>query len=269
MIFVHDTGRMCNNILQYAHVYAWGREHHRKTMSMRFSYKYPFFHICDTPPHNRLTYLVAKCAAKLKLIPTARFNRGIADYSFEERLMLTKRYVFVTGWYAYWYDLFLKYKAEILSLFAFHQDIEKHVSDIMGNDHNLKLGIHIRRGDYATFEGGRNYFSDEQYMSFIKSFLNLYPEENVSIYICGNDPELNHDYYTKCLSKYNVVFPSGSPGEDLCLLSHCDYLVGARSTFSLVASMYRDIPIYWIEDVTANLTKDSFKNFEYYFKDIH
>lgn len=30
MIFVTDKGRMCNNILQYGHVYAWAREHGRK-----------------------------------------------------------------------------------------------------------------------------------------------------------------------------------------------------------------------------------------------
>ena len=52
MIFVHDKGRMANNMLQYGHVYAWGREHGRTTMSMRFAYKYPWFHICHTPHHN-------------------------------------------------------------------------------------------------------------------------------------------------------------------------------------------------------------------------
>lgn len=49
MIFVHDKGRMANNMLQYGHVYAWGREHGRTTMSMRFAYKYPWFQICETP----------------------------------------------------------------------------------------------------------------------------------------------------------------------------------------------------------------------------
>ena len=39
MIFVHDKGRMANNMLQYGHVYAWGREHGRTTVSMRFAYK--------------------------------------------------------------------------------------------------------------------------------------------------------------------------------------------------------------------------------------
>ena len=45
MIFVTDKGRMANNMFQYGHVYAWGREHGRSTMSMRFAYKYPDFRI--------------------------------------------------------------------------------------------------------------------------------------------------------------------------------------------------------------------------------
>ena len=51
---------MCNNILQYAHLYAWGREHHRATLSMRFAYKYRYFHICDTPHHSMVWYLMGK-----------------------------------------------------------------------------------------------------------------------------------------------------------------------------------------------------------------
>ena len=52
MLFVRDKGRMCNNILQYGHVYAWAREHRRRSVSMRFAYKYPYFHICHTRYHN-------------------------------------------------------------------------------------------------------------------------------------------------------------------------------------------------------------------------
>jgi hypothetical protein len=238
-------------------------------MSMRFSYKYPYFHICDTFPHNVLTYILVKFAVIIRLIPTVKFDRGIDNYSKEEIKMLSKRYVFVSGWYACWYDLFLKYKEEIKGLFAFHPDITKRVYDIMIKNESINLGIHVRRGDYATFEGGRNYFTDEQYLYFIKSFVDLVGKGKVNIYICGNDPDLNHDFYISNLPQCEIIFPNGSPGEDLCLLSHCDYLIGARSTFSLVASFYRNIPIYWIEDATAKLTMDSFQNFEYYFRDIH
>ena len=119
MIFVHDKGRMANNMLQYGHVYAWGREHGRETMSMRFAYKYPWFHICHTPHHNFPTYAFAKYAAKWGLIPAVHFDEENADYSRKEQLMLSKRMIMVEGWYARWYDLFLKYKPEILKLFAF------------------------------------------------------------------------------------------------------------------------------------------------------
>ena len=84
MIFVHDKGRMANNMLQYGHVYAWGREYGCPTMSMRFAYKYPWFHICHTPYHNFPTYVFAKYAAKWGLIPTVHFDEEGADYSREE-----------------------------------------------------------------------------------------------------------------------------------------------------------------------------------------
>ena len=52
MIFVLDKGRMCNNILQYGHVYAWAREHGKRAVSMRFAYKYRYFHNTDSRPNS-------------------------------------------------------------------------------------------------------------------------------------------------------------------------------------------------------------------------
>ena len=133
MIFVHDKGRMANNMLQYGHVYAWGREHGRTTMSMRFAYKYPWFHICHTPHHNFPTYVFAKYAAKWGLIPCVHFDEEHADYSREEQMMLDSKLLMVQGWYARWYDLFLKYKPEILELFAFDEAVERKAKERLGD----------------------------------------------------------------------------------------------------------------------------------------
>ena len=57
---MRDKGQMCNNILQFAHVYAFARENGRRAVSMRFSYKYPYFRICKSPKHNFLRYVLAK-----------------------------------------------------------------------------------------------------------------------------------------------------------------------------------------------------------------
>ena len=263
MIYVHDRGRMANNILQYGHLYAWGREHGRETMSMRFAYKYQYFHICNTKHHNFATYVFAKYAAKWGLIPMVTFSEDKAQNRRNEDIMLQKRMLVVTGWEAHWYDLFLKYKSEILALFAFRPEIEEKVVEVM-NHEDMILGVHIRRGDYATFYDGKFFFSDEQYVGVIRRFLALHPDRQVRVFICGNDPKLDKDYYRQELPSCEVVFPDGNPGEDLCLLSHCDYLIGAPSTFSLVAAMYHDRPLYWMMDADAPLSEGSFR----YFNDL-
>ena len=258
---------MANNILQYGHVYAWGREHGRKTMSMRFAYKYPYFHICNTKHHNFATYVFAKYAAKWGLIPMVTFSEDKAQNRRNEDIMLQKRMLVVTGWEAHWYDLFLKYKSEILALFAFRPEIEEKVVETM-NHGDMLLGVHIRRGDYATFYDGKFFFSDEQYVGVIRRFLALHPDRQVRVFICGNDPKLDKDYYRQELPSCEVVFPDGNPGEDLCLLSHCDYLIGAPSTFSLVAAMYHDRPLYWMMDADAPLSESSFRYFDDLFQHI-
>jgi hypothetical protein len=270
MIFVHDKGRMANNILQYGHVYAWGREHGRKTVSMRFSYKYPWFHICHTPYHHFLTYVFAKYAAKWGLIATVRFDEEKSDYSREEQQILERKMVLVGGWQAHWYDLFLKYKPEILQLFAFDEKVRSKVEGIVGEypADSLRLGVHIRRGDYCRWHGGKYFFTDDQYLSVIRQFLSLHPERKTVIFICGNDPMLDQEKYRQELKGHTVVFPAGNPAEDMCLLSECHYLVGAPSTFTLVASMYHDAPLYWIKDASARLSERSFDVFDNLFRHI-
>ena len=269
MIFVHDKGRMANNILQYGHVYAWGREHGRKTMSMRFAYKYPWFNICHTPHHNFPTYVFAKFAAKIGLIPTVRFDEEDADYSREEKLMLTKRMVLVAGWYARWYELFLKYKTDILQLFAFDESVERKVEEILGEKDGIRLGVHIRRGDYATFHGGRFFYSDQQYVDLIRRYHeNCCPTERLSVYFCTNDPKIDQHFYREQLADCSVHFPAGNPAEDLCLLSHCDFLMGAPSTFTLVAAMYHDTPLYWIKNPEKTPISTDFRPFDELFRQI-
>ena len=52
----------------------------------------------------------------------------------------------------------------------------------------------------------------------------------------------------------------GNPAEDLYMLSICDYIIGAPSTFSLVASMYHDTPLYWMMSDKEDIRFDFFNN---------
>lgn len=268
MIFVTDKGRLCNNIIQYGHLYAWGREHGRQTMSMRFAHMYPDFHISHTKYHNPLVYVIAKMAAKCKLIPTVNFNDINSDYVHEQDMMLNHSNVLATGWCVRFPDLFEKYKPEILQLFDFSDRVKERVAGRMlsRNRDCIRLGVHIRRGDYATWCRGTYFFNDEQYATVIQQFTELLPDKPIDIYICGNDPKLDRHYFLKRFADTHIKFPNGSPAEDLCLLSQCDYLIGPPSTFTLVASMYYDTPLYWITDARKTLSLSDFRTFNYLFR---
>lgn len=271
MIFVRDKGRMCNNILQYGHVYAWGMEHGRETLSMRFAYKYPYFHICSTRGHNFFVYVCAKYLAKWGLLPVVSFHQPGEATEEKEHFMLTHKNVLVEGWEVRFYDLFLKYRKEIVALFDFKPSIHAQIRAYLSENSqgaDIKLGMHIRRGDYKVWMGGRYFYEDKVYADYIRRFLALYPGKRVVIYICGNDPTLDEEYYRKSFPDVTILFPKGNPGEDLCLLSKCDYLMGAPSTFSLVAAMYRDIPLCWMEERDAALTQAHFKKFDTLFRCI-
>ena len=269
MIFVRDRGRLCNNILQYGHLYAWGREHHRKTVSMRFSYKYQWFHICHTRHHHWLTYLYAKYAAKAGLLKVVHFDEPHADYTREEQ-QLMRGNVIAEGWYARWYDLFLKYKQEIIELFQFDDTVKVQPDQLLQAvpAGTIRLGMHIRRGDYRTWYDGKFFYTDEQYISLIRRFVALFPQQQIHVFICGNDPELDEAAFRQSLPGVTLTFAKGNPAEDLYLLSQCHWLMGAPSTFTLVASMYHDVPLYWVKDAGQTFTTENFQHFNELFQHI-
>lgn len=88
------------------------------------------------------------------------------------------------------------------------------------------------------------------------------------MYICSNDLPLDKSFYRDQLKGATIVYPQGGQEDDLCLLSECDYLIGAPSTFSLVAAMYHDLPLYWLEDKEEKLSISSFEKFNHLFRNI-
>ena len=282
MLFARDKSQMCNNLLQFAHVYAWAREHGRSVMSMRFSYKYKYFKISRSRFVSFPLYLCAKWLAALRLLPTASFKYEDCDAAALEQKMLSHRHIVVSGWYARWYDLFLKYRDEICDLFTIDPQYTRRVTEWMIEQESaaettekpIRLGVHIRRGDYAEWHGGQFYYSDEVYADFISRFVSLMPGRRVEVYIAGNDPNLslsslNSSLFTLHSSLFALHLLRGNAVEDLFMLSQCDYIIGPPSTYSLVAAMYRDIQLCRMDMVENHaLTLQDFHPFDYWFRRI-
>lgn len=272
MIYAADRGRMCNNILQFGHVWAFAHRHGRRCVSTRLCYKYPYFRISRDPRHNTLRYLLSKTAAALRLMPVVAFDDP--DETEESRrrkddLILAHRNVMVRGWEVRHYDEFLRYKKEFLELFAFLPEVERKVAlPLEKACGRLKVGIHVRRGDYARWQAGKYLYSDRQYADVARKIVAMYPDRDIIFYVCGNDPAIDRDIYRDSVPEAEFIFAEGNRGEDLCLLSHCDLLAGPPSTFSLWASAYRDTPLYWIMDPAAEISPSSFRSFNSLFREI-
>lgn len=269
MIFVTGFGQMCNNILQFGHFYAWGREYGANAIAMRFCYKYPFFKINRQKGYNWFTYLFAKYGAKMKCFPAVTFNDEQSMIPERMNALRESRYVLAQGWFMREYELFLKYRSEIRDLFKFNEKVNRIVDNLFSSlpEAGLTLGVHIRRGDYARWHDGKYLFRDEDYCSFITSFLSIHPGKNIRILIATNDPSIDTGWYKNRI-EVPVRFLSGNAGEDLCALSRCDYLIGPPSTFSLMASFYEDIPLYWVFDKNKEISSGSFQKFETLFRNI-
>lgn len=268
MIFVRDKGQMCNNIFQFANVYAFGRKHGRNVMSMRFAYKYQYFRICNTKWHNFPTYLMGKWLAFMKIIPTIRYEQKFnpASYSELEERILGAHNSMVEGWGVRYLDLMFNYIDEIRDHFAFNSNTELSVNNYLdrnGSEGVVRIGVHIRRGDYKTWNNGRFFFNDDEFIQKVHSLIALLSNREIEVYICSNDSHLKHELYDHSLKGAKVLFPHGNPGEDLCLLSKCDYLIGPPSTFSLIATMYGKSLLYWM-GVGEPMSLDSFHDFKYW-----
>ncbi|MDB6028836.1 MAG: hypothetical protein JWM68_5059, partial [Verrucomicrobiales bacterium] len=142
--------------------------------------------------------------------------------------------------------LFGKHARAIRALFVPEPKIQERVQATIcearkGAD--VLIGVHIRRGDYKGFQGGRFYFEIDQYVKVMRSASELFPNKRVRFLICSNE-SLRAEQF----QNVSVAFGPGHLVEDLYSLAACDFLLGTHSTFVMWASFYGEVPLYRFDD---------------------
>lgn len=111
----------------------------------------------------------------------------------------------------------------------------------------ILVGVHTRRGDYATILEGRYYFSHAHYARLIheiKRLLASWHENETVHFILSSDEFIPVSPF----SGLNVSILNGSAVHDLYTLAGCDYLIGPPSTFGYWASWHGRVLRYTIKD---------------------
>ena len=105
------------------------------------------------------------------------------------------------------------------------------------------IGIHIRRGDYELYQGGRYFFPVAAYARLMRRIRALLAPHRVRFVVCSNEPQV-----AEAFDDLEVVFGSGVGIEDLYLLAKADAVFGPMSTYNYWASFYGNIPFRWLPD---------------------
>lgn len=126
----------------------------------------------------------------------------------------------------------------------------------MKSSSEMIVGVHIRRGDYATWNEGRFFYELEEYRQFMLRVQNLYQNNNVSFFISSNE-SFSLDIFEGCNCRRFGNEPSGAI-LDLYTLSLCDRIIGPVSSYSRWASFIGEVPLCFLESKDQHFTKDSF-----------
>lgn len=227
-------GQMCNQLLTLAWLYTLGIKRNEKIVC-------PVF---DSKLKNDFQFKDDEAPISLNLYES-KFSRQIIFFTKIIKRMFPKLVSarlmgknIIFDWENFKdMDAFYEYIDYVKKYFGFKQIVMDGANTIYENEKigfDYLIGVHIRRGDYATFNNGAWFYNDEEYCGWMKNLVVSLKGNNVGFLITSNE-KVDLEFYKERGLK--VSQPGKSAVQDLCLLSLCDYIMGPPSTYSIWASI--------------------------------
>ncbi len=282
MIIVTDkSGRLGNKLHLFAHFIAFSLEHDVPIMFTGFAQYGHLFTItahdalCRVPRPDAepavLTVTLAQlvvCFARLPVIPrlipgtTHMYAYAKADYRDLSLVdisssLLHRRLTFAHGYFFRHYDAVRKHADEIRRILSpnhVYQELADNFVAPIRTGTDILIGVHIRHGDYEQWQGGSHYFAGDQYAAIMSSLQYLFSPKRVAFVVCSDAEWRVEDF-----PNLNVSISNHEAIVDMQVLSRCDYLIGAKSSFNRWASFYGNVPLYVIRDPNEKIAKSSFR----------
>ena len=279
IIIAQREGQLGNRLILFSHLIAFAQEHHLTVVNLAFDEYAPLFQatqgdlFCRYPPVQSWIKPTAKrrhwlfrAAARLlrevetKRLPFVRACRLADGQSFcldaEFAETARRNIVFIGGW------LFRKpagFSESAPALRQYFRPTEPAQENIQRTvqaaraGHDLLIGVHLRHGDYRSYEEGRYFYTAAQYAALMAKAAALFAPRRAAFLLCSNEPQ-----EAALFADFPVTFGTGALAEDLYALAECDYLIGPPSTFTVWASFYGDVPLCHVFSPDAALTREDF-----------
>ncbi len=269
IIISNKPGQLGNLLFIYANVLAYGLENNIKILNPAFYNYQSYFE--GTKKHSKIIYklfyfvsyysarIICKLNIKFPLVyaKSTTWNE-IVDLDMPNQF--PNKLCFIQGWLYRSDKLLLKHKDSIKIFFIPTLKLNVQINSFIKTNFDLStetiIAIHIRRGDYKTFKNGMYYYSINEYSHIIDTIIKLFEAKNVHFLICTNEKinlnELNPNNHKLTLAPNHELL-------DMYCMTHCNYIVGPPSTYTMWASFYGNVPLYKIEDKNKQINSNDFK----------
>lgn len=241
-------GQTCNRLWSYLDTIGWSIRTQNKTYVLFWDKDIRHFDRLRNNPYIKFP-LYSKTL--IKWFGDAKYQR-LLTWIFANRFLnrfyaRTNSPKFVYSWKQRASKEYFPYVMnEIRDIYTPNQYIIDEVKPVMEHykrEGYFIIGVHIRRGDYKTFENGKYYFELDEYKKQMQALCELYQGEKVCFAISTNE-NIDHSIF-KGLEICRTANTTAI--HDLYMLSQCDRIIGPLSTFSRWASFYGKVPLCFID----------------------
>jgi len=284
VVIASKSGQLANRIILFAHFIANSIEYGYELYNPNFD-EYCFYfnstvnNDFDGHPitvvgqdfinlrQKKISERIGFTALKYLLLPSCKILKIKKRYELSDKYFLDllerKKTIITYGWLFRDRNNFNKY-LDILK--KFFSPIEIHAKNVekliqncrSGQERNkLLIGVHIRRGDYQSFQGGKYYYENSVYLEYMAQVCAIFKKEqkSVAFLLCSNEA------ISEVFNQFEVYTGTGHLIEDLYCLAKCDYLMGPTSTYTSWASIYGDVPLCHLQTRDQVLQLSDFKVF--------
>jgi len=155
------------------------------------------------------------------------------------------RPLLLQGWWFRSQRLFEEHSESIRDFFAldpFDRQVVHQCTEKARGDADVLVGVHIRRGDYAGYLGGRYFYQHADYARWMHQTREQLSGKRVRFLVCTNEP-MDHPAY----ASLPIVRGPGSAIGDLYALAETDWMLGPPSTFTGWAAFYGKKPLVTLQ----------------------
>lgn len=259
LFYVKHYGQMCNRLWAMVPVIAYVLHTNQKLYVLFAKKGY-----LDYFPNLKKSKLIYFALSHDNSVPKAlEWRLALLSEKYDLELKedfadIRQKYIFsfVDGWQHGEDVSFVKeQKKRIVELFKPANIVARTVSESLKGFDGITIGVHVRRGDYKDYLGGKYYFSDGVYNRVMDKIREIFAskKQKVRFLICSNEP------FDASRDKKDVFSIEGTDGIiDLYALSKCDYIIGPPSSYSQWASFVGEVPLCFMLSANMDISMDSF-----------